>query len=259
MPGNPYLSQPAISGSVSGMTTGGSMGGPWGAAIGGIAGGLLGAKSSKDSDSAGDAMSDQERKAQEDLAFRQRVFAQESGLTYPQRQRLQAMAMSDRPLYYDQSAAQINRQYASGDRQANYLGYGTNLNFGQDTSRLQANALQRRQALAGAYQTGLTNRTNLLTTSAGMGAPLQAAGQQLGAGYSNMANMYGVWANQANMAQAQQAQNYGQMFGGLAELYGYNKKVNAPASTFTPNPGGTGGTGGNIGTPASTPYGHPYN
>jgi hypothetical protein len=235
MSGNPYLSHQAISGSAGGAAAGGSAGGAWGAAIGGVLGGLSGASSAKGSDAAGDAMGSQQALSQQDLDFRKQVYGNEANLTYPQREKLKQLALSDQPLYYDKNAAMINKQYNQADRQTNYLNYGSNLNFGQDTSRLQANALQRRQALAGAYQTGLTNRTNLLTASAGMGAPLQAAGQ-VGQGHQNMANMYGGWANQYNQAQAQQAQNYGQMAGGLAQYAAYNRRVNTPTGGYPPPP-----------------------
>jgi hypothetical protein len=242
--GSPYLSNQAVSGSMQGSSAGFSVGGAWGAAIGGIIGGLGGASSAKGEDAAGNAMGDQRTLTERDLAFRQQVYGNEAGLTYPQREKLKQLALSEQPLYYDKAAAQINKQYGQADRQANYLNYGSNLNFGQETSRLQANALQRRQALAGAYQQGLTNRTNLLTTSAGMGAPLQAAGM-VGQGFQNSANMYGDWANMYNQAQGQQANNWGQAMGAFAEYAAYNKKQNAPStptrSAGSYEPWGSGG------------------
>jgi hypothetical protein len=213
----------ALSGAASGAAAGSSFG-PWGAAVGGAVGLLSGGK---DGDNAGNAMSSQERMQQQDLNFRQGVYENEKALTNPQRQRIQGLAMSDQPLYYAENAANINRQFDQGDKQANYLNYGTNLNFGQDTARLQGNALQRRQALAGAYQTGMQNRTNLLAQSAGMGNALGAA-QGVGQAYQSGANMYGNWANMYNQAAQSQAANTGQAAGGLAALGGYMQNMNKP-------------------------------
>lgn len=223
----------ALGGAISGAGAGSSFG-PWGAAIGGGIGFLSGGKDGDD-DKGGQAMTQQELMQQQDMAFRRQVYENERALTMPQRQRLQSMAMSDEPLYYGQNAAQINRQFDQADRTSNYLNYGTNMNFGQNTAQLQANALQRRQALSGAYQQGLQNRTALLTQSAGMGNPLGAA-QGVGQAYQGAANMYGNWANMYNQAAQQQAQNTANAAGGLSQLGGYFSAMNTPSQNVNMTP-----------------------
>ena len=69
-----------------------------------------------------DASRRQENLANQDMAFRQQMYAEQKALYGPLQQRLMAMANSDQPLNWSQISGQISNQYSDQVRQVTQMG-----------------------------------------------------------------------------------------------------------------------------------------
>lgn len=240
----------ALSGAASGAATGSTFG-PWGTVIGagvGAVGGLMGA--SKASKAQQGAMSQQEREAQADLAFRQGMYNRYLGLYGPIEQQLATEAQSTQPLDYEQNQAQIKEQYANALRNI-----GTNMGMrgiagsGLDVGAMRGAALGQAGALSGAYAQGLVNRRNLGLGLTGRNQIMQA-GSQVPGGFQGLSNMYGGWAGVYGQAAQQGWQNAGMGLGNLA--YGLQSMNRPQPFSITGNPNYGPSFANNWGNPVPT-------
>ena len=197
-----------------------------GSSVIGAGGSLLGAN--KASKASASAMDSQRRLMEQDLAFRNKLFDYERSLTEPARRKLLRMSMSDQPLFYDQTASGIRKNYATAMRGMQGLGY----NSGLQQSLMQGARLNLASDLGGAYASGMRDRLNMLSGVAGSDKSLQA-GMNVSGGYGQMAGMYGNQAAQYGQAAAQGWQNFGNNLSGLA--YGLASMYGKPgANTVVP-------------------------
>ena len=180
-----------------------------GSSVIGAGSSLLGAN--KAGKASASAMDSQRRLMEQDLAFRNKLFDYERSLTEPARRKLLGMSMSDQPLFYDQTASGIRKNYATAMRGMQGLGY----NSGLQQSLMQGARLNLASDLGGAYASGMRDRLNMLSGVAGSDKSLQA-GMNVSGGYGQMAGMYGNQASQYGQAAAQGWQNFGNNLSGLA-------------------------------------------
>ena len=143
-----------------------------------------------------DASRRQENLANQDMAFRQQMYAEQKALYGPLQQRLMAMANSDQPLNWSQISGQISNQYSDQVRQVTQMGgqgqYG-GLKYDRLTKLGLANATGKVQA----YNQGLLNRLNLGTALVSPGSQaVISTGQFVGSGLQGYSQQYG---NQAAM------------------------------------------------------------
>lgn len=141
-----------------------------------------------------DAARRQEAMAQQDLAFRQRIYGEQQALYGPLQQRLVALANSDQPLNWAQISGQISNQYSDQVRQVTQMG-GQGQFGGLKYDRLTKLGLANATGKVQAYNQGLLNRLNLGTSLAGAGqSATMGAAQMYAQGMGTQSQVYGQQA-----------------------------------------------------------------
>ncbi len=212
--------QGALSGATSGAAIGTSIMPGWGTAIGAVAGGIIGAFSSDDSDS-----SDKQLElAQQDLAFRQKLFEYEKALSGPVRAKLRNEYLSGQSLDYAENAAKIKENFQDLDRRDMNLNYGKTA-AGQLGSTIQARLMERAKALGEVYAGGLKANRQVGLSLAGMDQTLQA-GMNVSRGNERVMDIYGRNSDIENEANKALMQNVGKSAASIAYGLGryYEKK-----------------------------------
>lgn len=227
----------AMGGAMSGATSGAAMGTSimpgWGTAIGAAAGaiygGITGSKADKKRKK---AEAERKRLMQQDLANRQKLFEQEQEMRKP----VLAMipeAMSEEPLDYAQTSANIRENYA---RQLREL---TDSNMGLGVGGYRSARLRMPQDLAAAYQQGKAAKRALRFQIGSMANPLQA-GMNVSGGYANLAGLEAERAADAQREQeemmgslSQAGQNLGMVLGGGGSMGGFNAGMTGAKATQT--------------------------
>jgi multidrug efflux pump subunit AcrA (membrane-fusion protein) len=166
----------------------------------------------------------------EQLDFAKAQYAHERELTDPARQAFLSEAMSSNPYGYEQTKAQIDKNYTNAGLRNNEMNYGLNSDGGLAQARATSLSMGHASDLAGAYQTGLMRRTGMLQAAAGMGNPSGAANGVLGAYGTGI----GVAANQANIYGNAAQQGWNNAANGLNGLASYLGSQNTPSSGSTP-------------------------
>lgn len=200
------------------------------------------------------ALASQERANADNLAFQREQYQHERELTDPARYKFLKEATSDTPYGYEQTAAQINRNYATAAHAPMY-NYG-NGDSGMAAARNTALQMGRVSELAGAYRQGLDRRAQMLGQAATMGSP-QAAASGVGQSYGNIANTYGQQAMMYGQAAQQGWQNAGSALNGLAMQLGSQNKPQADTNSGGGTPWGGGlasGGGGTYGIGTGSSY-----
>lgn len=148
----------------------------------------------KAASAAEDAARRQEAMAQQDLAFRQRIYGEQQALYGPLQQRLVALANSDQPLNWAQISGQISNQYSDQVRQVTQMG-GQGQFGGLKYDRLTKLGLANATGKVQAYNQGLLNRLNLGTSLAGAGqSATMGAAQMYAQGMGTQSQVYGQQA-----------------------------------------------------------------
>lgn len=198
-----------------------------GAAVIGAGASIYGAD--KNSKAGSSAQKSQEKMSAADLAFRQQQYDRYMGLFGPVENQLAAEARSSEPLGYDRMKAQIETQAGEAGRNmsASMAQRGI-AGSGLDVGGMRGLAMNKMNALSGAYSQGLENKRNLGLTLTGRGQ-IGAAAQGLSGGMQNMAALYGNQADLYNRAAQQGWQNAGQSLQGLASYYGQKQLAAKPA------------------------------
>ena len=177
----------------------------------------------KAASAAEDAARRQEAMAQQDLAFRQRVYSEQQALYGPLQQRLVALANSDQPLNWAQISGQISNQYSDQVRQVTQMsgqGQFGGLKYDRLTKLGLANATGKVQA----YNQGLLNRLNLGTSLAGAGSSLtMGAAQMYAQGMGTQSQVYGQQAATFGSAAANAYANAGTTATNAAMAYAMYK------------------------------------
>lgn len=226
----------ALSGAASGAAAGAMYGSAVpgvGTAVGAVVGGAIGLVGGLFGGMGASRARKQEAKraakvANEDLAFRKKIYEDEKRLYGPIKERLVGEAMSSEPLDYAQISARIRQNYANALRQLNETS-------GIGASRNQGARLKMATELAGAYGQGLTNRRNLGLAVSDRDQTIPLA-MNISGGYQNIQRMA---ENEAALQGQQAAANWGAAASGLGQLvYGVSGMINKPDDDIKSNPWG---------------------
>lgn len=182
-----------------------------------IGGGMSMAGSSKAARSQREAMESQQKAAQADLAFRQKMYQDAQAKYGPLEQQLLGQATSNQPLGYDILSGQIQQQYADALRRITQQGMGG----------LAGGAARQAQfglatGLGSAYAQGQMNRLALGQSLLGRD-PSTQLGMNVSGGYGNLQNMYGQRAGMYGQLAGLGSQGLGNAISGLGNAYGMNQ------------------------------------
>ena len=176
------------------------------------------AGSSKASKAQEKAMQSQERSAQQDLAFRQKMYEDAQAKYGPLEQQMLGQATSNQPLGYDILSGQIQQQYGDALRRIGQQGMG-GMGGG-----LQGGAARQAQfgmatGLGSAYAQGQMNRLNLGQSLLGRD-PSAQLGMNVSGGMQNMSNLYGNTADMYGKLAGAGAQGVGNAISSGLGAYG---------------------------------------
>jgi len=214
-----------------------------------IGGGMSMAGSSKAARSQKEAMEAQQKSAQQDLAFRQKMYEDAQAKYGPLEQQMLGQATSNQPLGYEMLSGQIQQQYADALRRIGQQGMG-GMGGG-----LQGGAARQAQfglatGLGGAYAQGQMNRLNLGQSLLGRD-PSAQLGMNVSGGMQNMTNLYGNTADMYGKLAGAGAQGLGNAINSGLNAYGQYQMMNNMMNMY--NSGGN-GLGGYTLNQNSSPY-----
>jgi hypothetical protein len=176
------------------------------------------AGSSKAARAQEEAMQAQKQAAEQDLQFRQQMYADAQAKYGPLEQQLLGQATSDRPLGYDMLSGQIQQQYADALRNLSAMGYqGMGGGLAGGAARQAQFGLAT--ALPQAYAQGQMARLGLGQSLLGRD-PSTQLGMNVSGGYGNLMNMYGNTANMYGQLAGMGAQGLGNAISGASNMLG---------------------------------------
>lgn len=185
----------------------------------GVAGAGTSIYGASKSASAGESAAKQQKElSMADLAFRQKQYDRYLGMYGPIEEKLGAEARSEEPIGYDRMKAQIETQAGEAGRNmsASMAQRGI-AGSGLDVGGMRGLAMNKMNALSGAYSQGLENKRRLGMELTGRGQ-IGAAAQGISGGMQNLANFYGNQADLYNRAAERGWQNAGQSLQGVGSM-----------------------------------------
>ena len=222
--------------------------------------GIGASSSSKAGNAAERAQQLQSQSAQQDLAFRQKMYEEAQAKYGPLEQQMLGQATSSQPLGYEMLSGQMQQQYADALRRIGQQGMG-GMGGGLQGGAARQSQFGLATGLGSAYAQGQMNRLNLGQSLLGrdpstqLGMNVQGGFQGMGNIYGQQAGMYGQLAGQGANAMSQSLQglgyNLGQMYGQGG--FGQNNYINSHFAPIVDAGGWSSLPTSNIGTTALPP------